>query len=74
MAQATADCCFFQQIGLALHDEFTGSQLDAATAFLHAHPGQVSPITLSIGAGDRRLEFLGSGLGSQSGQGVIAIA
>jgi len=47
-----ADGCFFQQIGLALHDEFTGAQLDAATAFLRAHPGQVSPITISIGTAD----------------------
>jgi GDSL-like Lipase/Acylhydrolase family len=47
-----ADGCFFQQFGLALHDEFTGSQLDAATAFLRAHPGQVSPITISIGTAD----------------------
>jgi hypothetical protein len=47
-----ADGCFFQQIGLALHDEFTGSQLDAATAFLRAHPGQVSPITISISTAD----------------------
>jgi lysophospholipase L1-like esterase len=47
-----ADGCFFQQIGLALHDEFTGSQLHAATAFLRAHPGQVSPITISIGTAD----------------------
>jgi lysophospholipase L1-like esterase len=49
-----ADGCFFQQIGLALHDEFSGSQLDAATAFLRAHPGQVSPITISIGTADMR--------------------
>jgi lysophospholipase L1-like esterase len=47
-----ADGCFFQQIGLALHDEFSGSQLDAATTFLRAHPGQVSPITISIGTAD----------------------
>jgi lysophospholipase L1-like esterase len=47
-----ADGCFFQQIGLALHDEFSGSQLDAATAFLRANPGQVSPITISIGTAD----------------------
>jgi lysophospholipase L1-like esterase len=47
-----ADGCFFQQFGLALHDEFSGSQLDAATAFLRAHPGQVSPITISIGTAD----------------------
>ena len=47
-----ADGCIFQQIGLALHDEFSGSRLDAATAFLRAHPGQVSPITLSDGGAD----------------------
>jgi lysophospholipase L1-like esterase len=46
------DGCFFQQFGLALHDEFTGSQLDAAVAFLQAHPGQVSPITISVGGAD----------------------
>jgi lysophospholipase L1-like esterase len=47
-----ADGCFFQQIGLALHDGFSGSQLHAATGFLRAHPGQVSPITISIGTAD----------------------
>jgi lysophospholipase L1-like esterase len=47
-----ADGCFFQHIGLALHDEFSGSQLHAATAFLRAHPGRVSPITISIGTAD----------------------
>jgi lysophospholipase L1-like esterase len=47
-----ADGCFFHQIGLALHDEFSGSQLEAATAFLRAHPGQVSPITISISTAD----------------------
>jgi lysophospholipase L1-like esterase len=47
-----ADGCFFQQMGLALHDEFTGAQLDAAATFLRAHPGQVSPITISIGTAD----------------------
>lgn len=48
----SADGCFFIQAGLALHDEFTGSQTDAAVAFLQAHPGNVSPITLSIGGND----------------------
>lgn len=28
------------------------SQLDAAVAFLHAHPGQVSPISIDLGADD----------------------
>jgi lysophospholipase L1-like esterase len=54
--------CFFTTLGGALHDPFTGSQLDAAVAFLQAHPGQVSPITLNlwgndIGAFVRSCEF-----------------
>jgi hypothetical protein len=39
-AMLSADGCFFQQIGLALHDEFSGSQLDAATAFLRHIPAR----------------------------------
>jgi lysophospholipase L1-like esterase len=35
-----------------LHDEYTGSQLAAAVAFLNAHPKQTSPVTLDIGAND----------------------
>ena len=35
-----------------LHDVFKGAQLDAALAFLRAHPGQVSPITLSLFGND----------------------
>ncbi len=35
-----------------LHNGYTGSQLGAAVAFLHDHPGQVSPITLDVGAND----------------------
>ena len=31
-----------------LHDPFKGAQLDAALAFLRAHPGRVSPITLTL--------------------------
>lgn len=48
----------FRQLGRELHDDFEGSQLDAAVAFLHAHPGQVSPITLSIGGGGDVLLFV----------------
>ena len=44
--------CFFTQIGGSLHDSFAGSQLDAATAFLRAHPGQVSPITVHLFGND----------------------
>ena len=45
-------CGFTTGFGLALHVDYAGSQLDAAVAFLRAHRGQVSPITLSIGVGD----------------------
>ena len=35
-----------------LHDAFRGSQLAAALAFLRAHPGEVSPITLTLFGND----------------------
>jgi lysophospholipase L1-like esterase len=35
-----------------LHDPHKGSQERAALAFLRAHPGQVGPITLSLGGND----------------------
>jgi lysophospholipase L1-like esterase len=35
-----------------LHNAFKGAQLDAALAFLRAHPGQVSPITLTVFGND----------------------
>src|SRR5262245_36264754 len=38
--------------GMRLHNAFKGSQLDAAVAFLKAHPGQVSPITVTLWGGD----------------------
>ena len=38
--------------GVKLHDAFRGSQLKAALAFLRAHPGQVSPITLTLWGAD----------------------
>jgi lysophospholipase L1-like esterase len=43
--------CGFAQ-SFALHNAYTGTQLDAATAFLNAHRGQVSPVSLDIGAAD----------------------
>ena len=46
--------CPMQLLGLPLQDVFAGPQLDAAIAFLRRHPGQVSPITLTIGSGDLR--------------------
>jgi lysophospholipase L1-like esterase len=45
--------------GGQLHDSFSGSQLGAAVAFLRAHPGDVSPITLTLWGNDVR-EFVGS--------------
>jgi lysophospholipase L1-like esterase len=44
--------CPFSALGLPLHDDFEGSQLAAATAFLGAHPGRVSPITLQLFGND----------------------
>src|SRR5207245_1005403 len=38
--------------GFALHSSYSGSQLDAALGFLHAHPGEVSPITIDLGVND----------------------
>jgi lysophospholipase L1-like esterase len=35
-----------------LHDSFRGPQLDAALAFLRLHPGQVSPITITLWGND----------------------
>jgi lysophospholipase L1-like esterase len=35
-----------------LHNSYPGDQLDAALAFLNAHRGQVSPITIDLGAND----------------------
>ncbi len=36
----------------ALHNFYAGAQLNAAVNFLKAHPGQVSPVSLDIGAND----------------------
>jgi lysophospholipase L1-like esterase len=37
---------------IALHNYYLGDQLDAAVFFLATHPGQVSPVTLDMGAND----------------------
>ena len=39
--------CPYTAAGFPLHDPYDGSQLSAALAFLHAHRGQVSPITIN---------------------------
>jgi hypothetical protein len=36
------------EFGQPLHDSFDDRQLDAALAFLRGHPGQVSPITITL--------------------------
>ena len=51
--------CLWSTFGEQLHDSFSGSQLDAAVAFLSAHPGAVSPITLTLWGNDVR-EFADS--------------
>ena len=44
--------CTWKASGHALHDDYPGSQLAAALAFLAAHRGQVSPVTLSLNGND----------------------
>jgi lysophospholipase L1-like esterase len=44
--------CPWKTEGMKLHDQFRGSQLNAALSFLRAHPGQVSPITLTLWGND----------------------
>lgn len=48
--------CPWTATGHQLHDAFSGTQLDAAVAFLRAHPGEVSPITMMLWGNDI-LEF-----------------
>jgi lysophospholipase L1-like esterase len=44
--------CGWRAAGFALHDDYAGGQADAAVAFLRAHPGKVSPITLTLWGND----------------------
>jgi lysophospholipase L1-like esterase len=44
--------CIWTQTGHLLHDSYSGTQLQAALEFLAAHPGQVSPISLSLFSND----------------------
>jgi lysophospholipase L1-like esterase len=44
--------CPWPAAGHQLHTAFAGTQLQAAIAFLRAHPGQVSPITLTLSGND----------------------
>jgi lysophospholipase L1-like esterase len=44
--------CDWLKHGGKLHDPFHGAQLAAALAFLRAHPGKVSPITMTLWGSD----------------------
>jgi lysophospholipase L1-like esterase len=44
--------CDWLKHGGKLHDPFRGSQIAAAEAFLRAHPGKVSPITVTLWGSD----------------------
>jgi lysophospholipase L1-like esterase len=48
----TGPCSYHATFGFPLHDNFDGSQIDAAEAFLAVHRGQVGPILISLGAND----------------------
>jgi lysophospholipase L1-like esterase len=49
--------CIWRASGHDLHNDYPGAQIDAAVRFLHAHPGAVSPITLTLWGNDLR-EFV----------------
>src|SRR4029453_4236822 len=44
--------CPATALGFPLHDTFAGPQFEAALAFLQDHPGEVSPITISLALND----------------------
>jgi lysophospholipase L1-like esterase len=46
--------CLGNTLGIGLHDEWSGTQLDAALTFLSTHKGEVSPITITLWANDVR--------------------
>jgi lysophospholipase L1-like esterase len=68
--------CPWTAAGRPLHDDFQGSQLDAAVAFLSAHPGQVSPITLQLFGNDmlELIRFCGGDFGCIQREAPAAIA
>lgn len=45
------------QFRFARHVQYSGPQLDAVVSFIKAHPGQVAPLTLEIGANDVLADF-----------------
>lgn len=46
--------CLGKALGVGLHDDWSGTQLDAALTFLSMHKGEVSPITITLWANDVR--------------------
>jgi lysophospholipase L1-like esterase len=48
----TGPCAYNAFLGLPLHFNYTGSQMDAAEALLRANPGRINPILISLGAND----------------------
>jgi hypothetical protein len=50
-----AGTCLFRKLGFPVKVNYGGSQESAALSFLHAHPGQVSPITIDLGLNDAQL-------------------
>jgi lysophospholipase L1-like esterase len=53
-----SDGCIWTRTGHQLYDSYSGSQLQAALTFLRAHPGQVSPVTLSLSSNDVQPKLL----------------
>lgn len=53
------------------HVPYSSSQLDAALAFLQAHPGQVSPITVSLGVND--IQQVRSDCGGNTPAGIACV-
>lgn len=58
-ASFMSSCAFHSVLGFALHTDYAGSQEEAAISFLRAHPGQVSPITITLGLNDALLACAG---------------
>lgn len=61
--------CDWLKHGGKLHDPFRGSQLAAARSFLRAHPGTVSPITVTLWGNDLPLPLSQN---AKSAPGAIA--
>lgn len=67
--------CVYTLQGFQLHNSYSDSQLDEAIQFLHAHPGQVSPITFNLGTNDLKVltTLCGSDISCYYIQGPIVL-